>query len=74
MSKFQFGLGSGHLPRAAARAAAQEGAQLVNYTEPRGEKRHWFEADNYGSPFDDELAKRVLAAVHAASPKSRQNS
>lgn len=66
MSEHCFGLGSGHLPRAADRIAREHGAYLVNYTEPRGEKRHWFSCPNRGFPFDERVAEAVMSALRAA--------
>ena len=69
MSEHLFGLGMGHLSKRAERAAERGGATLVNYTEPRGEKRHWFAGPNRGEPDDSEMARRVMAAVRAAATK-----
>ncbi len=63
MSEYCFGLASGHLSARAATAAHELGAELVNYTEPRGERRHWFSAPNLGEPFDAALGRKVLAAL-----------
>jgi hypothetical protein len=54
------------LPRAAARIAAKHDAKLVNYTEPRGERRHWFTCQNFGAPFTWNTAKAVLAELRDA--------
>jgi hypothetical protein len=70
MSEYLFGSGPGHLPQAAADAAEKAGAILVNYTEPYGEKRHWFAGPSRGSPFDENLRDRVLAAVARAAEQS----
>ena len=72
MSEYMFGVGSGHLSRRAAAAAKRHGAELVNYTEPRGEKRHWFSAPNRGEPFDSRLGREVMAAVEAVATKHDQ--
>ncbi len=66
MPPYLFGLGRGHLPASAAGIAQRHGADLVNYTEPRGEKRHWFEAQNLGPPFDEAVRDAVLADLRAA--------
>lgn len=66
MSAYIFGSGPGHLPRAAAAIARKHDAQLVNYTEPRGEKRHWFTAKNLGHPFDANTASAVLSELRDA--------
>lgn len=63
---FIFGCGPGHLPRRAHDIAKRHGAALVNYTEPRGEKRHWFTARNAGHPFDGHTRDAVLADLRAA--------
>jgi hypothetical protein len=60
---FCFLLGPGHLSARAAHAARDLDAELVNYTDERGGKRHWFTGENYGAPFDGELARSVRAAV-----------
>lgn len=66
MSEFMFGSGPGHLTNSANEIAEKHDAWLVNYTEPRGEKRHWFATKNLGNPFDGATAKAVLADVEAA--------
>jgi hypothetical protein len=63
---YLFGCGAGHLPAKAQRIAAKFGADLVNYTEPRGRKRHWFAGPNRGQPFDQQLSRDVMAALEAA--------
>lgn len=66
MSEHFFGLGPGHLPKRADRIARKHGAYLVNFTEPRGERRHWFACANQGEPFDSATARAVLDDLHAA--------
>lgn len=67
MRTFHFGLGQGHLPeRRTQKIARKHGAELVNYTEPRGEKRHWFNAENLGEPFDSRRAREVLGELRSA--------
>lgn len=61
MSEYQFGQGPGHLPKAANEIASRHGAEVVNYTEPRGHKRHWITCENRGEPFDGETARAVMA-------------
>jgi hypothetical protein len=56
-----FGLGVGHLPRKANTIARQHDAELVNYTEPDGRKRHWFNCQNMGEPFDSRIAHEVIS-------------
>jgi len=63
---FLFGLGPGHLAARADKIARRHDARLVNYTEPRGEKRHWFVAENLGAPFDGARAAAVLSDLRAA--------
>lgn len=63
---FCFLLGAGHLPQRANKIARRHGAVLVNYTEPRGEKRHWFEAPNLGAPFDGATARAVADDLERA--------
>ena len=66
MSEYLFGLGPGHMPKRADMVARKHGATLVNYTEPRGEKRHWFAGPNRGEPFDSQMAREVMSALEAA--------
>jgi len=79
MSEFLFGSGRGHLGRRAALIAQQHGAELVDYTDPGCScgygcddddcpalRRHWFTADNFGSPFDRDLSAAVLSDLRAA--------
>lgn len=63
MSEYLFGLGAGHLGKRAAKIAKRHGAALVNYTEPNGMKRHWFESENRGEPFDSALARAVMVEL-----------
>lgn len=67
-----FGLGSGHLPRRADTIARAHGAHLINYTEPHGERRHWFSAPNQGEPHNGRTASAVLAAIEAAGIRPRR--
>jgi hypothetical protein len=77
-NNFQFGLGPGHLNRAAKLAAAKLGATLHNHTDPqcscghgctagtcKRSQRHWFSAPNYGEPHNSRLADAVLDALKA---------
>ena len=63
---YLFALGPGHLPTRADRIARRHGARLVNYTEPSGQRRHWFACPNLGAPFDAARAAAVLADLRAA--------
>ena len=45
-NRFMFGTANGHLPQRAARIAEAHGAELINYTDPNGRKRHWFASKN----------------------------
>lgn len=65
MSEHFFGLHSGHLTARAHKIAARHGAEHINYTEPRGEKRGWFACPNLGYPFDDATARAVMDAIDA---------
>lgn len=56
---YQFLLGQGHLPKEADKIAKRHEAALINYTEPSGEKRYWFECENLGIPFDRDTSKAV---------------
>ena len=82
---YQFGSGAGWLPRAAERAAAKHGAELVNHTDPqcscgygcaayqcRASRRHWFTGPNYGEPHDSRLADRVLSDPVIAAAIARR--
>jgi Fe-S oxidoreductase len=66
MSDYFFALGSGHLPKKAQKIAEKHGADLVNYTEPDGRKRHWFACDNYGEPHDSQVRQAVVADLEKA--------
>jgi hypothetical protein len=66
MSIYMFGLGNGHLPKLARDIARKHGAELINYTEPTGKKRHWFSAPNLGAPFDRARRQRVLGELREA--------
>ena len=84
MSSYLFASGYGHFSARAEKAASAAGATLNNHTEPgcscgRGhtdgcpsQKRHWFVGPNYGPPFDQELAARVLAAVRQVATEADQ--
>jgi hypothetical protein len=63
---YAFGMHNGHLKAQADRIAEKHGAWHVNYTEPNGRRRGWFECQNRGAPFDGDTAKEVLADVEAA--------
>ncbi len=66
MSQYFFGLHVGHLAAQADRIARRHGARHINYTEPRGEKRGWFECANRGEPWDSATARAVLADIERA--------
>lgn len=66
MSEHFFGVHQGHLTTKADQIAKRHGAVHINYTEPRGEKRGWFACPNRGHPFDQEVARAVLADIEAA--------
>ena len=66
MSEYQFGLGAGHLGAKARKIAEKHDATLVNYTEPDGRKRHWFACANFGAPWDQRRAARVLEELEHA--------
>ena len=74
MSEYMFGLGTGHLPKKAAKIARKHGATLVNYTDAQdrcghgcrpytcpASRRHWFTGPSRGEPFDGALARAVAA-------------
>lgn len=62
MSQHHFGLFRGHLSRKLMSAIETRYPEVdvINYTEPRGEKRGWFCAPNRGEPFDSATARGVL--------------
>jgi len=66
MGNFQFLLGQGHLPKKANKIAQKHGAELINYTEPNGNRRHWFAGPNKGNPFDAQLANDVTVDLRQA--------
>lgn len=66
MSEFNFGLHHGHLTEQANEIAERHGAWHVNYTETDGRKRGWFGCPNQGHPFDQAIAKAVLADIEEA--------
>ncbi len=66
MSEHFFGLGPGHLSRKAGQIAEKHGARLTNYTEPNGEKRHWFACRNRVEPFNAATANEVMTALESA--------
>lgn len=67
MSEYMFGPGKGHLPEAEVDALLEDvGAWVVNYTEPRGERRHWFACRNLGHPFDRDTERAAMALLREA--------
>jgi hypothetical protein len=66
MSEYSFGTHNGHLSRKASTIARKHGAWHTNYTEPNGQRRGWFGCVNRGSPFDEAIAKAVIADVDRA--------
>lgn len=77
---FFFSPGYGYLGKRAARIAREHDARLVNYVDPgcacgRGctdndcpcNRRHWFEAQDRGEPFNSALQDRVLEALRVAN-------
>lgn len=83
MSEYMFGLGDGHLGKAAARIARRHGAELVNHNDPGcrcgygcggdncpSTARHWFACQNQGEPFDSEVARAVMADLERAGIES----
>lgn len=63
MSPFIFGCYRGHLSAALIRAVETKftHVHVINYKEPRRDRRGWFEARNYGSPFNESTAREVLS-------------
>lgn len=66
MSKYFFGLHSGHLTTRAEKIAKRHGAWHINYTEPDGKRRGWFCCPSRWSPFDAAVARAVMADIDAA--------
>ena len=64
--EYLFGLHSGHLTAAAEQIAARHGAWHVNYTEAHGERRGWFACPSRGAPFDQAIARAVMADIERA--------
>ena len=67
MNPYFFDLGSGHVPARIRKAAENAGGRVINYTEPDGRKRHWFEVPNFGEPFNSRRANVVREAVRKIS-------
>ena len=63
MSQHFFDLGPGHVSDTVKEAAEKAGGSAVNFTEPNGEKRHWYEVPNMDAPFDEMNANKVREAV-----------
>jgi hypothetical protein len=63
MSEHHFGLYRGHLSARLIQRIEKKFPEVsvVNYTEPRGEKRGWFSGPNRGSPFDRAMSSEVLS-------------
>lgn len=61
MSVYMFTPFRGHLSAALVKKIERKFPRVavVNYTEPRGEKRGWFAGPNRGEPFDRDLAREV---------------
>lgn len=68
-----FGVGNGHLSQRAAIIARRHGAELTNYTEPNGKKRHWFETQNLGEPFNSATARAVMTDLYTTGILLREN-
>ncbi len=66
---FMFSQFRGHLSRALVKRieAKFPNVSVINYTEPRGAKRGWFEGPNLGNPFDRALASEVGEYARAAA-------
>lgn len=67
----QFLTGPGHLSRTIAKAVEKLGATLVNYTEPRGERRHWFCCPNLNTSDKIECDVKALLPDIATNPYSK---
>ncbi len=66
MSQYCFGLWrGGHLSKSLVAKVERKFPEVsvINYTEPRGERRGWFEGPNRGSPFDQRLESLVMTYV-----------
>lgn len=84
-SDYLFLLGSGHLPKLAARIAAKHGATLVNYTDPGcscgyrctsgdcpANRRHWFAGPNLGEPLPENFADALALGFGGQKTNSAQ--
>lgn len=76
MSEHCFGLYRGHLSRALIKRIEAQFPEVsvINYTEPRGERRGWFACPNQGDPFDRATASAVMAwaRAHATNKRDRE--
>jgi hypothetical protein len=64
-----FGLFRGHLSAGLVEAVERRypRVRVVNYTEPRGERRGWFAGPNRGEPFDRNMATEVMAFARSSA-------
>lgn len=75
MSEYMFTPFRGHLSAALVKKIERKFPKVyvINYTEPRGEKRGWFTGPNRGAPFDGALAREVSEFARAnARGKDRE--
>ena len=66
-SEYLFAPQDGHASKRAAAIAKKHGAELVNYVDENGVKRHWYSTKNTGS--GPEVAEAVISAIAAAKVK-----
>lgn len=73
MSVYLFGMGYGKLSatdvRARKRAARAEGCSFIHADMPGEGWRFWFSGPNLGSPFDQNMERRVFSALRAINTK-----
>lgn len=69
MSEFSFCPYTGHLSARLIKRVEKKFPEVsvINYTEPRGEKRGWCSGPNLGHPFDGALAKSVVEFLRTAA-------
>jgi hypothetical protein len=61
-----FGLHQGFLKAKAERIARRHGASHINYHDPNGQRRGWFECENRGEPFNSQTSYEVFTDIHRA--------
>lgn len=71
MSEHMFGTYRGHLSVTLIKNVEDkfkvDRVSVINFTEPRGEKRGWFSCRNRGEPFDSKTAREVMAYARSVA-------